>query len=122
MRWPAIEAMLTMAAAARAHVRQYRLYAVEGAGQVDGDDAVPILRTHLTDHPPHGGAGAVDENVDAAPGLGYALGQSGEGVAIHDIERICRRMAVPAGNLGRNRLGRRRIPVENGDLRTGRGE
>ena len=55
-------------------------------------------------------------------GLGYALGQSGKGVAIHDIKGICRGMAVMAGNFGSHRLGRSCVAVENGDLRPCRGE
>src|SRR5205823_5426537 len=106
----------------RSHVRQYGLNAVESAGQVDGDDALPVLGTHLADHSPHRRAGAVDEDVDAAPSLVYALGQSSEGVAIYDIERIGRSMAVLAGNLGRHRLGRRCVAVENRDLRPCRGK
>jgi hypothetical protein len=71
--------------------------------------------TNLADHPPHRRAGAVDEDVDAAPCLGDAFGQADEGVAIDDVDPIGRGMAVPAGNLGRNRFRGRCIPVEDRD-------
>ena len=103
-------------------MRQHRLNAVEGSGQVDADHPVPVLGAHLADHPSYGRARAVDENVDAAPGLGYARGQSPKGLTIGDIERMCCGMAVPASNLDRDPLGRRRVAIENRHLRAGGGE
>ena len=99
-------------------MRQHRPNTIEGPGQVDRDDAIPILSTHLADHPPHRGAGAVDKNVDAAQSLGYTFGQSGKGVTIRHVERVCRGMAVPAGNLRSNPFSRRRIAIEDRYART----
>ncbi len=103
-------------------MRQHRPNAVERAGQVDGDDAVPILGAHLADHPAHGHAGAVDENVDAARSLGDPRGKTGEALAIADVEPICLGLAVAPGDLGRDPFGRRRVAIEDDHPCAGGGE
>ena len=103
-------------------MRQYRSDAVKGAGQIDRNHPVPIFRTHLADHAPRGRAGPIDEDVDAAPSLGYGLGQSGKSIPIGDIEPVGRGMTVAAGDLGGDPFSRGRIAIENPDLRTGCGK
>ena len=48
------------------HVLQDRPRQVEGAGQVDLDDVVPVLRGHLPDGLVQGDARVVDQDVEAA--------------------------------------------------------
>src|SRR5439155_9744612 len=48
------------------HVLQRRLGYEEGAGQVDGDDADPVLVTHLGHGLVDGDPGVVDQDVQAA--------------------------------------------------------
>src|SRR5271169_5188027 len=101
---------------------QHRANAVERAGQVDSDDPVPILGAHLADHPAHGYARAVDENVDAACCLSDPSGKTGEALAIADIEPISFGLAVASGDLGCDPFGGRRIAIEDNHPCSGGGE
>ena len=104
------------------HKWQYRLDAVESAGEVDGNDPVPILGPHVRDHPPHRGAGAIEENIDPASRLGDLCGGGGERAAVGDIDRMRRGVAAAAGDLAGDALGRCRIAVEDRDTRPLRGK
>src|SRR6516164_781820 len=119
MRWPAIDAMLIIAPPPRARMCGSTAWIplnapVRLTARTRSQSSAPIS--------PIGRACAIDEDINASASLGYTLGQSGERAAIRDIERICRGMTVPAGNLGRDRLGRRRIAIENRNPRACSGE
>ena len=103
-------------------MRQYRLYAIEGAGQVDGDDPVPVLGTHLADHSAYRGAGAVDEDVDTALGFGDAGSECGKRGAVGDVDGMGRGGTIAAFDLCCNHLGGRKVSIEDRDARTRRGE
>src|ERR687894_716754 len=51
------------------HVLQDRAGEVEGAGEVDLDDPVPVFDGHLADGLVQGDAGVVDQDVEAAVGV-----------------------------------------------------
>ena len=65
------------APAARLHARQGGADGVEGGGEIDGDDGVPLVDRELVDGRDMLDAGVVHQNVDRAvglSGLGHHLG------------------------------------------------
>ena len=107
------------AAAARLHMRDHRLHAVERAAQIDRDDPVPIGDRHCRDGLAGDRAGGIDQDVDAARLRRNLGGEPRESRAVGDIERMAGRAAA---DLGRDALGRRIVAVDHRDPRAGFGK
>jgi hypothetical protein len=78
---------------------QRRLHHVERAGQVGGQDAIPMLRSDLLQPSVDDiEAGIVDQDVDASEAPDQASGDGARLVAVGDVERLDHRGAADAGN------------------------
>jgi hypothetical protein len=93
------EAMLTMRPPALLlHRRQRRARGVEGGGEIDGDDRVPLVDRELVDRRDMLDAGVVDQHVDRAEAvdrlahhLGDRLGLQHVGAVVGHRDLVLRR-------------------------------
>src|SRR3984893_5261991 len=85
------------------HVVEDRLDHVEGAGEIDPEDGVPILHSHLAHRLVHGHAGVVDEQVNPASLPEHIAGDANAVLWMADValvggdgEALLRRLALEA--------------------------
>ena len=111
----ASDAMLTMRPCARRHAGQHRVVHVQRAGQVDGDQLVPLGRLGLGERLEHVPAGVVDQHVDR-PERRLGRGDRASTLARSVMSQPKAWAAPPlVADAGGDLLGRASIQVEHGD-------
>jgi hypothetical protein len=86
-------------AAAVEHVDDGGFAHVEGAGEVDAQDFVPVVDAHFPDGPVDGDAGVVDEDVEAAVLLDDLLDDALAVVGVADVALMQVRVP-PSASIG----------------------
>ncbi|MNN59250.1 hypothetical protein D3C81_1743530 [compost metagenome] len=92
---------------------------VQRAGQVDGDQPLPLRRLGLDERAEHVPAGVVDQHVDGAQFLLHRSHRRIDAGAIGDVAAHGQRAAAGIADLRRHAFACLRVQVEHADRRPG---
>src|SRR5438046_822225 len=101
-----------------AHGRQGRLHHVEGPGEIDGENVVPVRRGDFVESPvEHVDPRVVDENIDALQAFEQTLGSRIDLWAVSDVQCLDDRRSAEGLDLRGNLIERVAPPPDEGDRR-----